>query len=273
MFLLLLLLSSGVWAQNATQCLSIAKDLYSIGEYEEAIRFYRRVLYFDENLAVDSYFNIGETYLSTKQFEKARYYFSLAEQKETSDSVKNEIRFRTVTSYILENNVMFAKAELLGIDDANSEYFKRKKTFYLGVVAFKRQDIDEAERYFKTLFSNSQIAELEALIKEGRKINNKKPYLAMAMSVVLPGAGQAYAGEWGDAANSFFLNLVTTTLYVYVWYEYSFIDAVIAVLPWWHRYYVGGFTNAHDMIEDKRSEKLDAILNDVLLLYALTLDE
>ena len=258
-------------AQNATQCLAIAEDLHAIGDYNEAIRMYRRVLFFDEALAATSYFHIGESYLSTQQFEQARYFFDLAQQSERSDSVKHEIWFRTVASYILEGKVLYAQNQLLAYSLTGNTYFDHKYHFYQGIVFFKQQDLGAAEAHFSHLFTADQISELENLIQQGQKIVHKNPMVAMVLSALLPGAGQAYAGEWVDAANSFFINALTTTLYVYVLSEYAIVDAVLAVLPWWHRYYVGGFTNARDMVKDKRADKLDAVLTDVLLLYSLSL--
>ncbi len=263
---------SGV-AQDAHQCLKIARDLYNIGEYEDAISMYRRVLYFNNELAVDSYFNIGESYLATKQFNQARYYFSLAENRESSDSIKTEIRFRTIASYILEGKLLFAKNELLGFEPHTSLYFDKKLNFYLGIVEFKLHNIEDAEQFLIQVFDKDLLADLKQLIAKGKKIANKKPGTALAMSAIIPGAGQGYGGDWADAANSFFLNLVTTTLYIYIWAEYSYLDAVMAVLPWWHRYYVGGFMNARDLIRDTKDEQLDLVLTDILLLYSLVFEE
>ncbi len=270
---LIILFSLALKSQSPERCLQVADDYYAIGEYQEAISLYRRVLYFDESLAARSYLHIGESYLAIKQFESARYYYKLALQRANNDSLKNEVFFRRIASYVLEDRCIYAKNELLSFDDSQSFYFQQKSHFYNGVVAYKLNDFDEAQTHFSYLFDEEQQVQLEDFIQQGRKIAAKKPGIALIMSAFVPGLGQAYSNEWEDAANSFFLNILTTTLYVYVWNTYSYIDAVIAVLPWWHRYYVGGFMNARNMVRDKRDDKMDAVLTDILMFYALMIPE
>ena len=246
--------------------------MYRVGDYSEAVSLYRRVLFFDQDAANDAYFGIGESYFAIKQFDEARYYYDLAANRSTNDSIKNEIWFRKVASYILDGSYLYAKSELLGFSP-RSTYFIKKHAFYSGVIAFKLGKLDDAENFFSTVFSEEQMAEMMLYIKQSKHMLSKKPYLALAMSAIIPGSGQAYVGEWSDAANSFFLNMLTTTLYVYVWHEYALVDAVLAVLPWWHRYYVGGFMNARDITKEKKTVEMDNILTDLLLLYAMGLDD
>ena len=265
----LLLSSLSLRAQTAQECLGIADKYLSIGEYKTAVCMYRRVLFFDESLAQTSYCQMGECYMAMKQYDEARYYFQLAAQRTTNDSVKSEVFFRKITSYILEGKYLFAKTELLSFCSSDS-VFKTKAHFYNGIVAYHLEDIDEAEQHFLAIFPVEQHKLLLKYMREGEKIANKKAYVALGMSAVLPGLGQAYAGEWEDAANSFFINALTTTLYLYVIASYSYLDAVLAVLPWWHRYYVGGFTNARDMVRDQRKNKMNKVLNEMLELYTTT---
>lgn len=265
----LLLFSSNALAQDAGQCLHIAKQLHQMGEYEEAIQLYRRVLYFNEDMASTSYFHIGESYMAIKDHKQARYYFALAENETSNDSIKLEIWFRKIASYLLDDKAIYARNELLSYTEGSHPYFDRKWLFYQAITAFKLEEIALAHQYFAQIFSPSEQDQLSQLIVQGQKILNKKPYRALAFSAILPGSGQAYAGEWMEGANSFFLNLVTTTLYFYVWNQYSYMDAFIAIMPWWHRYYVGGFMNARDLVLDKQVDNLNVILTDILLLYSL----
>lgn len=263
---LALISSYQLLGQTAEQCLAIADNYLSIGEYKEAVHLYRRVLYFDERLAEASYCQMGECYMAMKHYDAARYYYQLAEQRASSDSVRSEVFFRKIASYIMEGKHLFAKSELLSYHTQDS-LFLRKAHFYNGIVDYQLGAIDEAQNHFLAIFPHDAHQQVMDYIKLGHKIDKKKPYLALGMSAVLPGLGQAYAGEWSDAANSFFLNVLTTTLYFYVIASYSYLDALMAVLPWWHRYYVGGFTNARDMVLDQREDKMNEVLNDILILY------
>jgi hypothetical protein len=48
--------------------------------------------------------------------------------------------------------------------------------------------------------------ELEAAQRAYLALDRQRPWLAAGLSAVLPGAGQAYNGRWGDAAVSFVIN-------------------------------------------------------------------
>lgn len=44
----------------------------------------------------------------------------------------------------------------------------------------------------------SRRTEIETLIKKGKKVKKKNPWVATALSVPVPGLGKVYAGEWKD---------------------------------------------------------------------------
>jgi TM2 domain-containing membrane protein YozV len=262
-FLKLLIFISAVplVAQNTQQTIQIAQELYQAGEIQDAIEAYRRVLYFNKTMAPELYKELGECYMVSSDYKKARYFFDLGTQATSSDSLQLEFWFRSVASYILENELVYAENELLGINPDKFTWSRQKYNFYFGVLTFKQGRLEEAEKYFRPLTTDTVL--LAQVFRKAHKINNKKPGLAMALSVVVPGLGQTYAGSWQEGVNSLGINALTTSLYLYVAIEYSLLDAVIAVVPWWHRYYVGGFTNAKKMVKARKQENL----NKVLLFY------
>lgn len=255
-------------AQNANQTLEIAHKQYLDGCFEEAVSNFRRVLFFEPQLSGQIYQELGECYLQTKNYTKARYYFNTASNIAANDSLKTEIQFRIVASYILEDKLAMAENELLGFDVVQNSYLHKMHAFYYGTILFKKQNIDAAYQQFKVLTVENDTTILYLLFKKAKKINSKKPVFAMALSVGLPGLGQVYAGDWKDGLNSFILNCGTTALYFYVIKNYSLLDAVISIMPWWHRYYVGGFNNAKKKVEVRKKEKLNQVL---LQIYELQL--
>lgn len=267
-FLSLFLISSfvgSVKGQTIEQTLILANQFYSRAEYYDAISAYRRALFFNKNQAPQLYFNLGECYLQTNEFEKSLYYFGLAENAASNDSVRLEAAFRKIAVQIINNKILFAKNDLFGLPNVESVYFKRKLAFYSGIIDIKESRIEEAMNHFIYLFPDANKEELKKFFKKAERRIQKKPQLAMAFSIAIPGLGQAYAGDWRDAGNSFTVNMLTTSLYVYVLYQYSLLDAVLAVLPWWHRYYLGGFQNARKKViqnnEINKNESLKELLN------------
>ncbi len=253
-------------AQNSQQCIDIAGQLTNIGQFEQAISIYRRALYFDNNLAPQIYQNLAECYIKNNNYQQARYYFNLAANIAATDSIAKELWFRIVATYIIENKLLYAENELLGFEPDTNMYFDKKFAFYYGVVLFKTNRVDQSQKYLAKYVDSTSINEFNKYISKAKKINKKNPKTAMWLSVFIPGAGQAYAGNYPEAANSALLNLATTALYFFVVQQYSLLDAVLSVLPWWHRYYIGGFTKAKKLVASQKKAGLDNLLNNIILL-------
>jgi hypothetical protein len=47
-------------------------------------------------------------------------------------------------------------------------------------------------------------------------------------------------------------------------YNYSIIDAVVSVLPWYQRYYMGGLNNTAELVEKKRQKNRSEAYREVM---------
>jgi TM2 domain-containing membrane protein YozV len=93
------------------------------------------------------------------------------------------------------------------------------------------------------------------------------PKVASFLSMVLPGSGQLYCGEFKSGINSFLLTGTAITVYTLISIRYSFIDAILGVFPYYQRYYTGGVINAQNMAKDKiKIKKMKAIkeINEII---------
>lgn len=256
-----------VHAQSISETLFIADQHFSNGEYDPAIKAYRRVLFFSEQQAPEIYTKLAESYLKSNNFEKAIYYFNFTENAALTDSLKLEAGFRKVATYLIANKILFAKNELLGMPVVESDYFKFKTNYYHAIIELQQGNVEHAHVFLKEIFPETIHGDLEKYLKKAEKKMKKKPLSAMVLSAAIPGLGQVYAGDWKDGANSFVLNALTTSLYIYVVYQYSILDALIAVMPWWHRYYVGGFMNAKRKVAHTNEIETNKVLKEILLWY------
>ena len=82
------------------------------------------------------------------------------------------------------------------------------------------------------------------------------PAIPTTMSIIIPGLGQLYLGDLKSALNSFMLTSGFALLFIHTALEYSLIDAAASVLPWYQRYYQGGYENAGKIALKKREKKL-----------------
>ncbi|MFM8493897.1 MAG: hypothetical protein ACKOA7_09205, partial [Bacteroidota bacterium] len=105
--------------------------------------------------------------------------------------------------------------------------------------------------------------EAEHLLKYEHAISASKrpnPNAAMVMSAVLPGAGQWYSGSKREAMNTLLINALFLTLTIRTARLVSPLDVMIAILPWFQRYYVGGYNRASLLAYQKqRTKQRDAL--------------
>ncbi len=97
---------------------------------------------------------------------------------------------------------------------------------------------------------------------------NKGKTAAMAMSAVLPGSGQLYSGDYGNAANSFLLNAAFGAMTVYTASRYDWSFSAVVVGSWWLRYYLGGIRMAGNAAVYRNRKKYYQTRNDIIRIIS-----
>ena len=82
--------------------------------------------------------------------------------------------------------------------------------------------------------------------------------------MIMPGLGQIYVGDIKNGLNSFILSAGLFALGLRSAYINNPLDAAISVLPWFQRYYQGGFKKAELIAIAKIQEKRYKIYNQLL---------
>jgi tetratricopeptide (TPR) repeat protein len=128
------------------------------------------------------------------------------------DSLKDlpeEFSGEFVKNLLYENQ--FQKA--YGFLQNNTKLNKRVKAEYqLGIFIMQHQWNEArhfAEEHIGILENSEKYNGLNSVIIKGMNTNYKKPFLAATFSVIVPGAGKVYSGQWKDAIYSFLF--VTTS--------------------------------------------------------------
>jgi tetratricopeptide (TPR) repeat protein len=249
-------------AQNLSQTMDFASRQYQRGNTDEAISLYQRVLFFD-SLNIHSFEacrNLASCYISVDNNSKAREFSRMAGNLAPTDSLKNEQIFQLAYLYLAEDDYNYALIELLGLEESGSGYFQMKRNFYLGVAYFQQTDYQKSIGFFLKCIDSTNRGSREELINildEVRHIEKRyNPKTAKILSMILPGLGQLYCGEYLGAVNSLVLTAGLAVLYIITIDKYSFADATISVLPWFQRYYQGGFQNAEKAAIKRRQNRI-----------------
>ncbi|MFA6127567.1 MAG: hypothetical protein WC699_09690 [Bacteroidales bacterium] len=262
----LIALASYLPAQTIGETRALADSLFSWGRLDDALPVYQRSAFFSRpSVDPDVLTRIADCFWARGELEKALEYYDHSYFAEPDDSVKKEILFRKSACYLRSHNYNFALMELLSLDDSLSRNFDRKRDFYLGMTWFGLEDFPKAGSYFEKVAADSlSRSKIHSLFADSRKFYRPNPKLASWFSIVLPGAGQIYSGEVWSGLNSLLLTGFFVGLGFYIVTVTSPIDALFTALPWFQRYYQGGFQRAAEFAKTKRAENRSRIFEKVL---------
>ncbi|MEL6594116.1 MAG: hypothetical protein AAFQ68_28695, partial [Bacteroidota bacterium] len=102
---------------------------------------------------------------------------------------------------------------------------------------------------------------------QNEKVSRISARKAKILSIILPGLGQFYAGDVKAGINSLGL---TASLLVIAWQvaiRSTPLDAAFAIVPWFVRYYQGGYERAATMAlrkQDRRRAEIYQSLLDIM---------
>ncbi len=251
-------------AQDIEQTFQYANGLFAGREFENAVEVYKRVLFFDESgeYGPRIYKNIADCLYETEKYEEASGYYELAYASEFTDSLKNEINFRKASCYLILRQYEYAQIELLNLTDSLYDGQTRKKNYYEGMMYFAQSDFKSSEDSFKKLVSDT--TEVHRLFRQNDRISKISPKKARILSMIMPGLGQFYVGDIKNGLNSFLLTGGLFYLGIRTGVRNTFMDAVVSVVPWVQRYYIGGFNKAGVIAEAKIRERRYKVYNRLL---------
>lgn len=245
-------------AQTIEQTIMFADSLYSRQNYDDALLEYQRALFFSngDNLYY-LYSRSADCYRERGMFIRAAELYELAYFVAVDDSLQLEMIFAESSCYLRSGNYSHALVQLMSIDDCLDVSVLRRKNFYLGVAYFGLEAFSRSEDCFLRAVDTSNFeasAQIKAVFSNRKLMNRPSPNLANILSIMIPGAGQLYAGDARSAINSFLLTGVFFALGVNITVNYGFVDAMFAVFPWFLRYYQGGYRNAEKIAQHVRNE-------------------
>ncbi len=254
-------------AQTLEETFAYANEQMNKQEYDNALGAYQRVLFFDKKMGDKIYYNLAECHFKLNHYEQATKYYDLAYYVASNDSLKFDALFHKTNCLLLQHNYRNALIELMSLDDSLPEYWQNKKYFYFGITYFGLEDFDKSQNYFVKA-NATQTNEIEQLFIQNKKVSKINPKTARVLSIILPGLGQLYCGDIRNGLNSFLLTSGFLGLAIYTMYSYTVVEAFLSVLPWYQRYYLGGFQGAMRIAQEKKDQKRAEIFQQLMDVFA-----
>ena len=254
-------------AQDFEETIDFADNQYKSGNLVTALKTYQRALFFSEGRRDFYLFSqIAEISFLNNDYETAREYFGLAYNQSDNDSLKNELLFKKAYCQILNRNFQPALIDLFTVNDTSSSVQKRIN-FYLATCYFGLEDFNKAKTCFENCLSSNDTIELADLFA-GKYLLTPSPKKARIMSMILPGLGQFYSGDLKAGLNSLFLTTGLIAVGINIGIRYRPIDAIFSIMPWYQRYYTGGYGKAEEIAIKKRQLKRNKVYTEILKLIA-----
>lgn len=263
-FIIINVFAFSVNAQDISETEKFGNQLYDSAEYANAIEVYKRVLFFDTDgwYGPRIYRKIADCLYETEAFTEAATYYELAYFAETDDSVKTDLVLQKASCFLLLRDYTFAQEELFSLSEEilPSQLLKRK--FFEGMLYFALEDFTASETLFKEISADTLT--IHELFRANEKVSKISPKKAKILSIIFPGLGQFYAGDIKNGINSMLLTSGLFYLGLRSAANTSFFDAAISVLPWFQRYYTGGFAKAEQIAVLKKQQKRHRVFNEII---------
>ncbi|MEL7533021.1 MAG: hypothetical protein AAFN10_17020 [Bacteroidota bacterium] len=257
----------GLKAQSLEETYVMAQSLQAQGQYEAAIAAYERVLFFDtqQQFQGASYRKLAICAEALGQFKQADRYLNFAYYLQTEPALQREIQFQQIRVRLLRQDFVSAQEELWLLGALSSG---ERGTYHLyGFVAAFGMGAYDSAQYHIDFFvgeNDSLGAVVADLFAQNDKVSKISARKAKILSIILPGLGQFYAGEVKAGINSLGLTAGILILGIQVAIRSSALDAIFSIVPWFTRYYQGGYLRAADLAIRKRERRRAEIYQELL---------
>jgi len=252
-------------AQTPEQSYAFALYQSRQGNYDIAIKSLKRIQFFDEQNNFPGVFKVlADCYFEKSDYENAYYYYDLAAVQPGNDSLLPDIVARKVTCKLFDHQYQEALIDLLSFNGNPNARQQWQFDMLYGITYFYLGEYNESKQYFLEGADSlhlKQIAGLNADFTSLKHIEKRyNPKTARVMSIIIPGSGQMWAGDYRDGINSIFLVSGLLGVSLALSGSLSLFDSFIIIAPWFQRYYMGGFQKAYEIATVKQQKEKNKVL-------------
>ena len=246
----ILLVQIKILSQNYfIEQLQLADSLFKSQNYFDAITEYKRLLFFDslDHFRFYSNFQIGLCYKNGAKYSDAIRYFVLAEINATDDEDLFNSKIQQVRTNILRRTT--SRAEKILIEMGNDKRFEQHKNeikYWRGWSFIFSDKWEDAYRIFSEI-GETNLAQI--CLNTHDKLYSVE--FAKYSSMIIPGFGQFYSGEYLSGLLSLVWNVFAGYLTINAFNQERIFDGIVTANLLWFRFYRGNFQNAEKFAEEK----------------------
>ena len=193
-----------------------ADFLYEQGDYLRAAGEYQRYLFYEPQTSEQIRYKIALCYRFAGQTEQAIQNFQMLLRVHPEGRFTSQAYYQIGATYFLqdqfEQSVEFLREALPHVTDARQHAAAEQ---LIGLSYLMQKQWSEAGEVFKTLQGSEVLSVSQQAVvyhsyaKNGADLPTRSPFLAGALSTVVPGVGRLYTGRLSDALTSLFIVSLT----------------------------------------------------------------
>ncbi len=256
---------------SASSLLQMADYLYKKGNFNQAITEYKRFLFFHPDSAVNAEleYRIALCYRQLGQDERALRYFQRAIYHAKKKKLRQEILLSAAALLIKKGELEQARMLLRPVFSSPAGKEQREKAaLLLGISYIREYRWHMASHYLAHVLNPESNPGLFRLLRKAAQEAGPSPERAAALSRLLPGLGQLYAGYPDLALSSFLVNAATLSLLSSALIHREVLSALLIYFPLFRRYYLGSSFSAARLAEKRRRGKMERFARQALdLIY------
>ena len=227
-----------------------ARQLFADEEYYDAVTELKRLLYFDKSETYNYKANIliGKSYKQGGKFAIAVKHFTLAEINAASDDELYNSKIENLRVNILRRTTKQALDIIDSLED--DEKFSSKKdelNYWRGWAYIFADDWGNAAFSFEKINKQHELKLLAEKVEDEKYSVN----FAKIISMIIPGAGQFYTGEYVSGLLSLGWNVLWGYLTIKSFVDDRIFDGIMVGSLLWLRFYNGNTYNAEKFVEEK----------------------
>lgn len=234
-----------------------ADSLFANRKFFDAVTEYKRLIFFDTDslFQYESAMQIGYSYKAGGFTANALRYFTLAEMSAESNERRNDALLEKAKIYMLRRSTA---AALNTIEQLEQDYHLDTSTaaYWRGWTYLFNDEWDKAANEFATV-------DTAAFLKNFCNTVHQNKYsvsFAVAMSYIIPGAGQIYTGNYLSGLLSLAWSALWGYFTVKAFIDERIFDGIATGNFLFLRFYRGNIQNAGKFAEEKNR----LITNDAL---------
>lgn len=230
--------------------LVLATHFSKLENYDAAITEYKRFLFFhsDDDRVPEIYHKIGIAYRQQGLLEEAIGEMRQAVMQTSDRELKSEYQVDLAVTLLANQDYDLARLELIKATIRRPSTPLYRRALLLQGVTYIYQFRWDKAREVLQIYTNDDT--LDELFNKASNLPRKSPKIANIFSIILPGAGQTYAGNLKDGLNALALNGIFGYVAIDSILDKYYGDAILWTYFIFLRYYQGNLYRAGKAVDE-----------------------